>query len=36
MTGDEDEAIEEEYHPPASVEPGYGTVPVAAKGPDRD
>jgi len=36
ITGDEDDAVEEEYQPPASVEPGYGTVPVAAKGPDRD
>ncbi|MEK9945067.1 MAG: SMC-Scp complex subunit ScpB [Alphaproteobacteria bacterium] len=36
ITGDEDDAVEEEYQPPASLEPGYGTVPVAAKGPDRD
>ena len=33
---DEDEIVEDGFQPAASVEPGYGTVAVAAKGPDRD
>lgn len=33
---EDDEATDGAFQPTAAVEPGFGAVPVAAKGPDRD
>jgi segregation and condensation protein B len=33
---EDDETVDDSYQPTAPVEPGFGAVPVAAKGPERD